>query len=152
MARSLLVPIIKGAEARLTVEDQIAIATWAALKAAMFEHLWTDDPVLTAADREVIMRQERLPADIRVLLAAAAPGANPLQALGYVDEPGGQAGRTLCLTIAVGHLVVQIFAGLGADTRVCQVAARLGIELIEIFPSQSGVVPCPPRLLASAAS
>ena len=54
----------------------------------MFEHLWTDDPVLTAADREVIMRQERLPAGIQVLLATAAPQASPLQAIGYVDEPG----------------------------------------------------------------
>lgn len=152
VARSLLVPIIEGAEARLTVEDQIAIATWAALKAAMFEHLWTDDPVLTAADREVIMRQERLPAGIRVLLAAAAPGTNPRQAIGYVDEPGGQPGRALCLTIAIGHLVVQVFAGLGADPLARQVAARVGIELIEIFPSQSGVVPWPPRHLASAAS
>ena len=152
VARSLLVPIIEGAEARLTVEDQIAIATWAALKAAMFEHLWTDDPVLTAADREVIMRQERLPAGLRVLLAAAAPGTNPRQAIGYVDEPGGQPGRALCLTIAIGHLVVQVFAGLGADPLARQVAARVGIELIEIFPSQSGVVPWPPRHLASAAS
>ena len=152
VARSLLVPIIEGAEARLTVEDQIAIATWAALKAAMFEHLWTDDPVLTAADREVIMRQERLPAGLRVLLAAAAPGTNPRQAIGYVDEPGGQPGRALCLTIAIGHLVVQVFAGLGADPLARQGAARVGIELIEIFPSQSGVVPWPPRHLASAAS
>jgi hypothetical protein len=147
VARALLVPIIKGAEARLTVEDQIAIATWAALKVAMFEHLWTDDLVLTAADREVIMRQERLPAGIEVLLAAAAPEASPPQVLGYVDEPA----RTLCLTIATGHLVVQVFAGPDADPRARHLGNELN-ELIEIFPSQSGVVPWPPRRLASAAS
>lgn len=152
VARSLLVPIIEGAEARLTVEDQIAIATWAALKAAMFEHLWTDDPVLTAADREVIMRQERLPAGLQVLLAAAAPEASPPRVLGYVDEPAGQPVRTLCLTIATGHLVVQVFAGPGADTRARHPAIERveRVELIEIFPSQSGVVPWPPRRLASA--
>ena len=41
--------------------------------------------------------------------------------------------------------MVQVFAGLGADPLARQVADRVGIELIEIFPSQSGVGALGPR-------
>jgi hypothetical protein len=60
--RSVLEPMILGYNASLTPDQQVNVATWTSMKAAVFEYIWSDDPVLTAADRSVIMTQDRPPA------------------------------------------------------------------------------------------
>jgi hypothetical protein len=39
-AAALVEPMIKGQPARLTVDQQFTVATWAAMKAAVFEYAW----------------------------------------------------------------------------------------------------------------
>ncbi len=63
--RPLITPMIKGENCTLAVDEQITVATWAAMKAAVFEYVWTDAPILTATDREIIMTQKRPPARFR---------------------------------------------------------------------------------------
>ena len=53
--RSVLEPMIRGYNASLTPDQQISVATWTSMKAAVFEYFWSDEPVLTAADRSVIV-------------------------------------------------------------------------------------------------
>jgi hypothetical protein len=68
--RPVITPMIKGETIALTTGQQITVATWVAMKAAVFEYVWSGDPILTAADREVIMTQNRPPARVQIRLAA----------------------------------------------------------------------------------
>jgi hypothetical protein len=146
-ARPFLTPMIKGAEMRLTTEDQITLATWAVLKAAVFEHVWTHDPILTSADCEIIMTQNRPPAGVQVRLAQAKPDDGPLQAYGCVCEPGRQGDKAVSVTITVGRLVVQVFGGPGAGPQALRTADRPGAGFVGIFPPQPGTVRWPPSAL-----
>jgi hypothetical protein len=51
--------MIKGYNATLTAAQQITVATWATMRTAVFEYVWTDDPVLRAGDRDVTRTQNR---------------------------------------------------------------------------------------------
>jgi hypothetical protein len=143
-ARPLIEPMIKGYNASLTTEQQITIATWAAMKAAVFEYVWTDIPVLTAADREVIMTQNRPPASVQVRLAAVESKGYPLRALGRGYEVRGPDNKAICLTVTIGCLVVQVFGGPGAGTHGLRTASKTGVDFIGIFPPQLRTVQWPP--------
>jgi len=123
MARSesavapLIEPMIKGQPAQLTVEQQLTVATWAAMKTAVFEYVWSEDPILTASDREIIRTQDRPPASVQVRLAAIEADGSPLRARGIGYEHRGSGEKIVCLTITMGCLVLQVFGGPGAGTR-----------------------------------
>jgi hypothetical protein len=84
----LITSMIKGQPAELTVDQQLTVATWAAMKAAVSEYAWSDDTILTAADRDIIMTQDRPSASVQVRLAAIESDGSPLLArgVGYVDN------------------------------------------------------------------
>ena len=109
----ILTPMITGSGAQLTPEQGSTVATGAALKAVVFEYLWTDDPVLTVTDRHALMARNRPPAGVRTRLAAAEPGPRPLRAHGRVYELRGGGGRAFCLTMTIGCLAVQVIGGPG---------------------------------------
>jgi hypothetical protein len=75
--RPLIEPMIKGYNATLTAAQQITVATWATMKTAVFEYVWTDDPVLLAGDRDVIRTQNGPPASAQVRLAAVESNGYP---------------------------------------------------------------------------
>jgi hypothetical protein len=140
----LLPPMINGRNAQLMPHEQITVATWAVLQAAIFEYVWTGDPVLTGADREIIRKQNRPPAGVQVRLATLQPDSYLLRALGRVYEFRGQGDKVLCLTITIGGLVIQVLGGRGADTDALRTTGRLGTDVIRIFPPQAETVPWPP--------
>jgi hypothetical protein len=142
--RPLIEPMIKGYNASLTTEQQISVATWATMKTAVFEYVWTDDPILTAADREVIMTQARPPASVQVRLAGVESKGYPLRALGRGYEVRGPGDKAICLTMTIGCLVAQVFGGPGAGTNGFQSAGRTGADYIGIFPPQLQTVQWPP--------
>jgi hypothetical protein len=118
--------MIEGRPAELTIDQQLTIASWAALKAAVFEYVWDHDPVLTTADRELIMTQDRPPATVQVRLSAIESDGYPLQARGlayFVRETGE---KIMCLTMTIGCLVIQVFGGPGAGTDALRSAGRTG--------------------------
>jgi hypothetical protein len=141
----LLTPMIRAdtASARLRRQDQIKVATWAALKAAIFEYVWTDDPVLTGQDREFIRTQNRPPASIKVRLAVRRPGGNPPRARGHVYELGGRGEKALCLTMTIGCLVAQVCREPSARTEAFRPPGKPD-STITIFPPRPGSVPWPP--------
>jgi hypothetical protein len=150
--RPLIEPMIEGYNASLTTEQQITVATWATMKTAVFEYVWTDDPALTAADREVIMTQNRPPASAQVRLAAIESKGYPLRAFGRIYEVRGSGDKAICLTMTIGCLVVQVFGGPGAGTRGWQSAGRTGTDFIGIFPPQMRTVQWPPANVLDDAS
>jgi hypothetical protein len=78
----LIEPMIKGDNASLTTDQQITVATWAGMKTAVFEYVWTDEPILVATDREIMATQNRPPANVQVRLAAVESNGYPLRAIG----------------------------------------------------------------------
>jgi hypothetical protein len=142
--RPLIEPMIKGYNATLTPVQQITVATWATMKTAVFEYVWTDDPVLLADDRDIIRKQNRPPASAQVRLAAVESNGYPLRALGRGYELRGTAVKALCLTLTIGCLVTQVFGGPGACHHGFQQTSTTGADFIGIFPPQMRTVQWPP--------
>jgi hypothetical protein len=149
--RPLIEPMIQGFNAPLDPEDQITVATWATLKAAVFEFVWTDTPVFTVADRQLIMTQNRPPAGVQVRLAAVESNGYPLRALGRGYELRATGDKALCLTITVGCLVVQVFGGPGAGDHAFQ-GSLSGPNFIGIYPPQMHAAAWPPTEALNDAS
>ena len=143
----LIEPMIKGQPAQLTVDQQLTIATWAAMKAAVFEYVWSEDTILTAADRDTIRTQDRPPASVQVRLAAVELDGSPLRARGiaYVDNRTGE--KIICLTLTIGCPVVQVFGGPGAGTRGLQSSSMPTSDRIRIFPPAMNTVHWPPPII-----
>jgi hypothetical protein len=142
--RPLLIPLIAGSATELDPGQQITIATWAVLKAAVFEHVWTHDPVLTSADCDTIRTANHPPPGIQVRLARAASPGRLLRASACVFEPWAQGHQAFAVRMTIGCLVIQVFAGPGADRHSVRSAGRAGADFVGIFPPQPGTVPWPP--------
>ncbi len=140
----LIEPMIKGQPAQLTVDQQLTIATWAAMKAVVFEYAWSEETILTAADRDVIRTQDRPPASVQVRLAAIELDGSPLRArgVGYVDNRTSE--KIISLTLTIGCLVVQVFGGPGAGTHGLHTNSMPRTDRIRIFPPATGTVHWPP--------
>ena len=73
----------------------MTVATWAVLKAAVFEHVWTHDPILTSADCEIVRTQNRPAVTVSVTITIGClvvqvfggPGAGP-HVLRTAGRPG----------------------------------------------------------------
>jgi hypothetical protein len=67
---STLIPILTdpvlGHSAVLTTDQQVDVATWACMKAMLFEYALPAPPVFTQADREILMTQRDQGVDGRV--------------------------------------------------------------------------------------
>jgi hypothetical protein len=142
--RPLLTPMIEGYNSSLTIDQQITVATWTTMKAAVFEYVWSDDPVFSGADRETIRSQNRPPATAQVRIAAIESNGYPLRAIGRVYELADSDDRALCLTITIGCLVLQMFGGPGAGTAGLRRPARIGGNFTGIYPPQMQPVQWPP--------
>jgi hypothetical protein len=140
----VITPMIEGRPAELTTGQQLAIASWAALKAAVFEYVWDHDPVLTTADRELIMTQDRPPATVQVRLAAIESDGYPLQARGLAYLVRETGAKIMCLTTTIGCLVIQVSGGPGAGTDALRSTGRTGPDFAAIFPPQAQPARWPP--------
>jgi hypothetical protein len=142
--RPLIEPMIEGYNASLTTGQQITVATWAAMKTAVFEYVWTDEPILKAADREVMMTQNRPPASGQVRLAAVESNGYPLRALGRGYEARATGDKAICLTLTMGVLVAQVFGGPGAGNHGFQKTGRTCPNFVGIYPPQLQAIAWPP--------
>lgn len=140
----LIEPMIKGHPAQIAVDQQLTVATWAAMKAAVFEYSWSEETILTTVDRDVIMTQNRPPASVQVRLAAIESDGTPLRArsVGYVDNRTGE--KIICLTLTIGCLVVQVFGGPGAGTHGLHASNVPRTDRIRIFPPVTNTMQWPP--------
>lgn len=150
--RPLIEPTIQGYSASFTPDQQITIATWATLKSMVFEYVWTDTPVFTAGDRQVLMAQDRPPASVQVRLAAVESNGYPLRALGKGCEVQDKGDKALCLTMTVGCLVAQVFGGPGAGDHRFEPVGVTRKDFIGIYPPQMRTVQWPPASALNDAS
>lgn len=142
--RPLIEPMILGHDALLAPDQQITVATWASLKAAVFEYAWGTEPVLTQADRAIIMTQNRPPASVQVRLAAVESRGYPLlaKARGYVRADTTDI--AYCLTLSIGCLVIQVFGGPGAGFHGFQVPSGGAPTYVGIYPPAMHTAQWPP--------
>ena len=126
--RPLFMPMISGYSTQLTVDHQITIATWAAMKAAIFEYIWPHNPVLTTADHETIVRRGQLPAGCHVRLACVERPADSPRAYGLIYDLCGRRDKAICLAIGIGRLVVEVFSGPGADRHALKTGGKPGVN------------------------
>jgi hypothetical protein len=150
--RSVLEPMILGYNASLTPDQQVDVATWTSMKAAVFEYIWSDEPVLTAADRSVIMAQDRPPASAQVRLAAIESQGHPLQAMARRYVKSGTQEMAYCLTVTIGCLVLQFFGGPGAGNHGFQSTGRPRTDFAGIYPPSMQAINWPPVLALDDAS
>jgi len=148
--RQVLEPMIRGYNASLTPDQQVNVATWTSMKAAVFEYIWSDEPVLTAVDRSVMMTQDRPPASAQVRLAAIESKGRPLQAIArrYLKSGTEEVTycRAYCLTMTIGCLVLQFFGGPGAGSHGFQDTGRPHADFVGIYPPCMQVINWPPAL------
>ena len=144
--RPLIEPAILGRNISLTPDQQITVATWVAMKAAVFEYVWAQDPILTDADRQVIMSQTRPPASAQVRLAAIESNGYPLRAAatGYVSS--GTGNTAFCLTLSIGCIVFQFFGGPGAGNHDFRTPGAVGPNFIGIYPPRMQGINWPPSV------
>lgn len=115
--RPLLEPMILGHRAFLSVTDQIQIARWATMKAAVADSR-PDTPVeglASEAIRAAIYERGEPPIDMKVRLAAFDEPFTVMFSMPH-GTGTGKAGQYLaqwCTSFVFGHLVVQIAARTG---------------------------------------
>lgn len=117
----------------LTTDHQLDVATWACLKAMVFEYAWPDPPVFTQADREVLMTQLRPPASVQIRLAAIESQGQPLLAFRRIYK-AASGPLAICTTIVLGCVVVQVFGGPGAGEHGFRKAGGASGTFVDIFP------------------
>jgi hypothetical protein len=142
----LITPMIEGRPTKLTVDQQLTVATWAAMKTGVFEYVWSDETILDTSDRDVIRTQGRPPANVQVRLAAIESHGKPLCARGvdYVDNNTGE--KIICLTLTIGCLVIQVFGGPAAGTYALETVGTPRADRIRIFPPATNTIQWPPSV------
>jgi len=150
----LIGPVLGQGNARFTPGQQLDLATWACVKTMAFEYFWTEPPVFTQADREIVRTQGRPPATVRVDIAAVESQGQPLQAFRVTyaspaaspNEPA-TSDFSICMTMAIGCFVVQVRGGLGAGEHRFKDYGRARAESKSIFPPSLPQAIWPPATL-----
>jgi hypothetical protein len=149
--RHLLEPMMLGNPRTLSPEEQLTIATWAAMKSMVLEYVWGAEQVITLPQeaRTSLFRQQRPPANMQIRIAAVESQGRP--ALIYRDvyqlqaeAPGSTSlpGFASCSTFVFGCFVVQIY-GTSNITRAPSPAPH-GRAYFVIYPPTGSAVSWPP--------
>ena len=76
--KHLLEPMMLGKPRTLTPEEQLTIATWAAIKSMVLEYVWGSEQVcLPQAARTFVFRQQRPPESMQIRIAAVESQGRP---------------------------------------------------------------------------
>lgn len=150
--KPLLLPLIRGFRRTLTMQDQLQIALWATMKAAVVDaHPESDAGGLASpAMREAIYVRREPPTDMVVRLAAF----NEPFALMLAPEAAtgtGKSGAYLAqwtTTFLIGHLAVQVFAITGSTGSGTIAEGPGGVhdgQSFTVWPPQFGAAEWPPK-------
>jgi hypothetical protein len=160
-AKSLLKPMILGHSATLTTDQQLTIATWAAMKTMVHDFVWGADqpPVSPQADRDIVMRERRPPVNMQIRLAAVGSKGRPVAVFHRVHQrklPPGQAPTAqdlvFCVTIVLGCLVVQIFGGPATTANKFDQTTKITPNFLSIYPPNVDAINWPPAMVLDDAS
>lgn len=148
-AKPILEPMIIGRPCTLSLEDQLSVATWATKTAMVLEYIRSDLFVTTEEERRVLAGGHRPPDGFRVRLAAMkAVGEQGLRIATFVASSDSSEGvpDTLCTTVVIGCLVVQVWGGSGSGPTDLQRPGIVMDEAAMVWPPVPGQVTWPPRV------
>jgi hypothetical protein len=160
-AKSLATPMILGYSATLTADQQLTIATWAAMKTIVHEFVWGTDqpPVSPQTDRDIVMRERRPPVNMQIRLAAVESKGRPVAVFNRVHQrklPPGQVPTTqdfvFCVTIVLGCFAVQVFGGPATTVNKFDQATRIASNFLSIYPPNVNAINWPPAIVLDDAS
>lgn len=149
--RPLLEPMMLGRPRILSPEEQLTIATWAAMKSMVLEYVWgpEQDIVLPQEARTFMFRQQRPPADMQIRMAAVESQGRPALIFRrvYRLQPRASASGTLpglafCSTFVLGCFAVQAY-GTSSITSAAS-HAPYGPSYFVISPPTGSSVRWPP--------
>ena len=154
--KSLVAPMILGYNATLTADQQLTIATWAAMKTMVHEFVWGADqsPISPQNDRDIVMHERRPPATMQIRLAAVESKGRPIAVFRRLHQrkhPQVQAptaqDSVFCVTIVLGCLVIQIFGGPAATTNKFDQTAKIAPNFLSIWPPNVTAINWPPVIV-----
>ena len=149
--RHLLEPMMLGKPRRLSPEEQLTIATWAAMKSMVLEYVWGPEQVIVLPQeaRTFVFRQQRPPANMQIRIAAVESQGRPALIFRrvYRLQPQASASGTLpglafCSTFVLGCFVVQVY-GTSSITSAAPPAPH-GSSYFAISPPTGSPISWPP--------
>jgi hypothetical protein len=155
-AKRLMEPMILGDPATLTPADQLHIATWATMRAYVWEER-SGDRVSTDEDRSILYEQRRPSGNTRVRLAAfqGAPGelVVAIYNLPVFDDPAPPDNRPVAYaaTIVLGALIIQVVGRPTSEYRAFETVGVTNDATVQILPPVIPRGEWPPRALLSSA-
>ncbi|MFJ3422003.1 hypothetical protein ACIPN8_37330 [Streptomyces sp. NPDC086082] len=147
VVKPILTRPVLGHPAQFTLQEQLEIATWACMKAMVFEFAWAQPPAFTQPEREIVRTQKRPTASAQVRIAAIETQGYPLRAFRHDYKLHTQEGsEAVCLTIMIGCFVIQVFGGPGTKQHGLQDLGEIGSDYISIYPPVPNQVSWPPAV------
>jgi len=149
--RQLLEPMMLGSPTALSPEEQLRIATWAAMKSMVLEYVWGPEQVIVfpRQARTFVFRQQRPPANIQIRIAAVESQGRPalIYRRVYQLQPQAPASQTLpafgsCSTFVLGCFGGQVY-GTSSITPGAPPAPH-GPCYFAIYPPTGSTVTWPP--------
>ena len=119
LAKHLLEPMMLGKPRKLTPDNQLTIAAWAAMKSMVLEYFWGPGQVIVMPQvaRTFVFREQRAPEGMQIRIAAVESQGRPalINRRVYQLQPKAVGGSALpefasCSTLVLGCFVVQVFA------------------------------------------
>ena len=144
-AKPILDPLVRGRGRRLHRRLQRTLATWAFLKACVFDELHPAERAVPSEHRRYLYEHKEPPADgvwIRLATYEARDiGHYAYQGmrLGRRDEPEPPEPTVYFVTITIGALVVQVSGSLLEDWRFQNVPYPDDFAIAEIWPASASV-------------
>jgi hypothetical protein len=149
--RQLLEPMMLGNPTALSPEEQLGIATWAAMKTMVLEYVWGPEQVIVFPQqaRTFVFRQQRPPANLQIRIAAVESQGRPalIYRRVYRLQPQAPVTKTLpafgsCSTFVLGCFVIQVY---GTSSIIpAAPPAPHGACYFAIYPSTGSAVVWPP--------
>lgn len=142
--KPILLPMIYGQKVNLSMTDQLELATWATLKAMVYDSRAVPEPVTETDELATMRREQRPPATCRVSLAGQAnPGLFSLRRrfVAGQHKVSEELHLAAATTFVLGHLVVQTLASPHTTHRTyTQVGTRKPQVQSILPPIQAGTI------------
>jgi hypothetical protein len=159
--KHILKPMILGESRVLSPQEQLTIATWAAMKTMVLEYVWgADQPVVSPQeDRSFMFKEQRPPDSMQIRIAAVESNGQPALATRRVYltrvQPGVRSEPpkfAFCVTFVLGCFVVQTFGEPVAIPGSSQRIAKALTNFIPIYPATGDSISWPPPEVLDDAS
>lgn len=151
-----LVDMIQGLPMKLSQAEQMDLGFWATMKAYVFDSSGEGPSYASQEERNILRSQQRAPANVRVFLAAYAPGnmfsVHRRHAIGQ-RQPGDTTLESAhSTTFVLGKLVLRVLGATRTNYRAFERLGEANNRAQTIVPPMSaGAIWPPAQLLDSAA-